>query len=126
MTGTDHFLHGSTRYLPMVPDFLGSDAIEAVYLTGAAEIAGALGLLLPRRLYARLGLPDLRWWAGVCLAVLLSCLVLANLKVALTGGTVEGLDFSRWYYWIRPLFQPVFVVWALYVGDVLGRSVEQS
>ncbi|MDP9901083.1 DoxX family protein [Variovorax ginsengisoli] len=113
-TGTDHFLNAATRYAPMIPDVAAAHALAWVYLTGAAELAGGLGLLIPVTLYRRLGLPNLQKQAGIWLAVLLVCVVAANINVALKGQTVQGLDFGAWYFWIRPLFQPIFIVWALY------------
>jgi uncharacterized membrane protein len=118
-TGTDHFLSAHTRYVPMMPSFLAPWALELVYFTGAAEILGAIGLLMPLRLYHRLGIPPLRRAAGVALAVMLVCVVIANINVAMTGQTVQGLDFGAWYFWIRPAFQPVFVLWALYCSGVI-------
>lgn len=117
-TGLDHFLNTS-RYVTMLPDFLADHAMELVYFTGVAEIAGAVGLAVPLTVYERLKLPNLRRWAGVGLAVMLGFVVLANINVAVKGGFVQGLDFGHWYYWIRPLFQPIFIIWALYVGGVI-------
>ncbi|NMG64175.1 hypothetical protein GPA19_04325 [Azoarcus indigens] len=113
-TGCDHFLNAATRYAPMIPDALADYAMALVYFTGLAEIAGAIGLLLPGALLARLGLPGLRRQAGIWLAVMLVCVVAANINVALKGQTVSGLEFGAWYFWIRPLFQPLFIAWALY------------
>ncbi len=115
-TGVDHFLSTDGRYLPMIPGFLGAWGRELVYLSGAAELCGALGLLVPLAWHRKLGLPDLRRWAGLGLALLLALLVVANLEVAIQGDTVKGLEFGRWYYWLRPFLQPVFIWWALYVS----------
>ena len=118
-TGVDHFASGATRYAPMLPAALAEHALFWVYLTGAAELLGGLGLLVPVRYYQRLGLPNLQRQAGIWLAVMLVCVVTANIHVALQGQTVQGLDFGAWYYWLRPLFQPVFVLWALFCVGVL-------
>lgn len=121
-TGVDHFLNDVERYAPMIPEFLQPWALELVWFTGAAEIAGALGLLLPMNWAVRLGWPGLRRWAGAGLAVLLACVVLANIHVAMTGGQVSGLPFGSTYYQLRPLLQPLFVAWALYVGGWAWRG----
>ena len=113
-TGVDHFLSASTRYAPMIPDALAEHALAWVYLTGVAELAGGLGLLIPVQVYRRLGLPNLQKQAGIWLAVMSVCVVAANINVALKGQTVQGLEFGAWYFWTRPLFQPVFICWALY------------
>ena len=124
-TGIDHFLSATTRYVPMIPDALADHALAWVYLTGVAELMGAVGLLLPVALYRRLGLPDLQRQAGLWLSVMLVCVVAANINVALKGQTVEGLSFGAWYFWTRPLFQPVFVLWALYCTGWWPRRRDQ-
>ncbi|WP_432731147.1 DoxX family protein [Variovorax sp. W6] len=121
-TGVDHFVSASTRYAPMIPDALAGHALAWVYLTGVAELAGGLGLLIPVSVYKRLGLPNLQRQAGIWLSVMLVCVVSANISVALKGQTVQGLEFGAWYFWIRPLFQPVFIAWALYCSGVWPRQ----
>lgn len=121
-TGIDHFVNAHSRYVPMLPDFLATYALELVYVTGIAELAGALGLVLPLRVYQQLGLPNLRQWAGIGIAVMLVFLVIANINVALTGSSVQGLEFGAWYYWLRPFFQPVFILWALFVSGVICQK----
>jgi uncharacterized membrane protein len=113
-TGVDHFVSASTRYAPMLPDVLAEQALFWVYLTGVGELAGGVGLLVRARLYAPLRLPNLQKAAGVGLALMLVCVVAANVNVALKGQSVQGLEFGAWYYWIRPFIQPVFIAWALY------------
>lgn len=119
-TGIDHFVHDTERYLPMMPPWFEPLSLELVWFTGAAEFAGAIGLLLPPHFYRRIGLPDLRRAAGIGLALLLSIVVVANVHVALAGATVDGLPFGAWYYWLRPFLQPLIVVWALYAAGVIG------
>lgn len=117
-TGCDHFINASNRYVPMIPDILASHALEWVYVTGIAELAGGVGLLVSPRVYARRGLPNLQRHAGIWLAVMLACVVTANINVAIKGHTVQGLEFGAWYFWLRPFFQPVFIAWALYCVGV--------
>lgn len=125
-TGIDHFLSASTRYVPMIPDALANHAYELVWITGVLELLGAIGLLIPLSIYRRLSLPNLRYWAGAGLALLLCIMVAANINVAVKGTQVAGLDFGPWYYWTRPLFQPIFVVWALYAGNVWPRRIPEG
>ncbi len=126
-TGIDHFLSTESRYVPMMPQFLSDYAVPLIYLTGAAEIAGAIGLVMPLSVYRQLGLPNLRRWAGIGLALLLTVMVIANINVAVVGTQVEGLPFGRWYYWLRPFLQPIFVVWALLAAGVIGnREVPEA
>jgi hypothetical protein len=50
-------------------------------------------------------------------------LVIANVNVAVKGGSVPGLSFGpESYYWLRPLLQPVIIAWALYAGGVWPRG----
>jgi uncharacterized membrane protein len=121
-TGIDHFVHGHSRYVPMLPEFMADHAVELVYFTGAMELAGAIGLVIPLAVYSRLGLPNLRKWAGIGLAIMLAFLVIANIHVALQGGRVQGLEFGDWYYYLRPFFQPIFMLWALFVSGVIGSG----
>jgi uncharacterized membrane protein len=120
-TGTDHFVNATSRYVPMVPDLLGPLALPLVHVSGMAEIAGALGLLVPVTAYRRLRLPNLQHAAGIGLAVLFALLVVANINVAMKGSHVEGLDFGRGYYLLRPFLQPLFIAWALYCVGIPGR-----
>jgi uncharacterized membrane protein len=124
-TGIDHFVHAHNRYVPMLPDVLAEYALALVYLAGAAELAGAIGLVLPLAIRMRLGLPNLRKCTGIGLAVLLVFLVVANVNVALNGSGVQGREFGAWYYWLRLLFQWIFILWALFVAGVLGNSKER-
>ena len=118
-TGIDHFVSSYSRYVPMLPDFLADHALALVYLTGAMELAGAIGLVIPLVIYSRLGMPNLRKWAGIGLAVMLAFLVIANVNVALKGSRVQGLEFGPWYYYLRPFFQPIFMLWALFAAGVI-------
>lgn len=110
-TGTDH-LANPGRYLPMMPPLLPAP-LALVYLSGLLELAGAAGLLLRRW----------RRWAGLGLAALLVAVFPANISVAVSGGTVAGMTSNPVYYWVRLLFQPVFIAWALWVSrpDREGR-----
>jgi uncharacterized membrane protein len=77
---------------------------EIVALSGAAEIAGGLGVLLPRS--RRLG----RWW----LPSLLLAVFPANVHMALNPEQVSGLDLNRiprWVLWARLPLQPLCMLW---------------
>jgi uncharacterized membrane protein len=113
-TGVDHFVSAGTRYVPMIPDALAPMALELVLLSGAAELLGAIGLLVPLGVYRRLCLPNLQRVAGASLAAMFALLVIANINVAVKGIGVEGLPFGRTYFMVRPLLQPLFMAWALY------------
>ena len=76
---------------------------------GLAEIAGAIGLMLPR--WRRL--------AGAMLAIYFVAVFPANIHNALNGLAVDGLPQAQWYYWARLPLQPLAVWWALYAVDLV-------
>lgn len=103
-TGADHFLTPG-RYVPMIPPMLPAP-LALVYVSGFFELAGAAGLLLRRW----------RRSAGIGLAALLVAVFPANVYVAVSGGSIEGMTSNPVYYWVRLLFQPVFIAWALWAS----------
>ena len=90
------------RYLPMMPPFVPNPR-AMIYVSGVAELAGGIGLLIPRT--ARL--------AAWGLVVLLVAIFPANIYVALSGVNAAGLPSSPWYTWSRLPFQIVFIWWVL-------------
>lgn len=117
--GTDHLLTPE-RYLPMVQGLVPWPAFIVAF-TGLCEIAGALGLLVPR----------LQRLAGILLAVYFVAVFPANIRNAIQGLNVAGLPEAQWYYWIRLGFQPLAVWWALVCGGVMrwplgGRRSQPS
>lgn len=94
-------------FLPIVPGWVPAPC-EVVLVTGVAEIAGAIGLLIPR----------LRWWAGVGLALYALGVFPANIKHAFDGVVLSALPSSWWYHGPRLVAQPVLIWWALYAGGV--------
>lgn len=75
---------------------------EVVIFTGLCEIAGAIGLLIPRT----------RRLAGIMLALYAVCVWPANIYHAVSGVAVPPLPSSWWYHAPRLLLlQPLFI-WA--------------
>ena len=107
LAGTDHWLNPE-RYLPMMPAWVPLH-LEVVLFTGAAEIAGAVGLLVPR----------LRRVAGFLLAAYFVAVFPANVHNALNGLAVDGLPQAQWYYWVRLAFQPLAIWWALFSAELI-------
>lgn len=105
--GLDHVLTPA-RYLPMLPSAIPAPEL-VVLLTGVAELAGALGLFVPR----------LRGMAGAALALYFVAVLPANVHVLLQGGSVDGMPADRAYYVVRLLAQPVFVWWALVAAELI-------
>ena len=102
ITGTLHFTTPE-RFDFMMPPYLPWPR-RLIYISGFFEILGGLGIILPRT----------RYHAGRGLALLLICVLPANVHVALSGGHVPGLPEQNWYYWARIPFQLVFILWALW------------
>ena len=95
-------------FLPIMPDWVPFPR-AVVIVTGVCEIAGALGLMVPRT----------RRLAGVMLALYAVCVYPANVKHALDHVAVPQLPNSWWYHGPRLAFQPVFVWWALFASGVI-------
>ena len=101
-------LRSPGTFLPIVPDWVPLPR-ETILATGAAEIAGAIGLLVPR----------LRRLAGIALAAYAVCVFPANIKHALEGVPIGGTRLGWTYHAPRLAFQPVIVWWALFAGGVV-------
>ncbi len=82
---------------------------ETVLFTGACEIAGAIGLMVPR----------LRWLAGVALAAYAVAVFPANINHAVNSISIGGSALGWGYHAPRLAFQPVIVWWALFAGGVI-------
>ena len=95
-------------FLPIMPPWVPYPAL-VIQLTGLAEIAGGLGLLIP----------PLRRWAGLGLALYAIGVFPANLHHAFGGVHVPGLPDSWWYHAPRLAMQPVLVALALWAGGWL-------
>lgn len=98
VAGLNHF-RDPAFYLSMMPPPLPfPEALNA--LSGACEVAGGLGVLVPRTRRA----------AGFGLIALLIAVFPANLYAALQG-QLAGLDAPPWALWARLPFQALFVAW---------------
>ena len=95
-------------FLPIMPGWVPMPR-AVVILTGACELAGSAALLTQR----------LRSWAGLMLALYAICVYPANIKHAIDAVNVPPLPSSWWYHGPRLAFQPVFVWWALFAGDLI-------
>ena len=105
--GLVHLLR-TDAMLPIMPGWVPSPRAVIVF-TGVCELLGATGLIIPR----------LRWPAGVMLALYAVCVFPANVHHALDHVHVAGLPSNWRYHGPRLLFQPVFVWWALWAGEVI-------
>ncbi len=105
--GLFHLL-SADKLLPIMPPWVPFPR-EVILFTGACEVAGGLGLFIP----------PLRRAAGIGLALYAVGVFPANLHHALDDVRVPGLPSSWWYHGPRLAFQPVFVWWALWAGEVI-------
>lgn len=80
-----------------------------VLATGAAELAGSIGLITP----------NLRRAAGIGLALYAIGVFPANIHHAIYGLPPGNVQLDWWYHGPRLLFQPVLVWLALFVGEVV-------
>lgn len=103
VAGANHFRVPQV-YLGMMPSALPwPQAFND--LSGAAEMLGGLGVLLPAT----------RRWAGWGLIALLVAVFPANVHVALRG-RMPGFDFSPLTLWLRLPFQALFIAWVWWVA----------
>lgn len=102
--GVNHFVKPDF-YRKIVPPGFGSPAV-LVAVSGVAEIAGGIGLLIPW----------LRRWAGWGLIALLIAVFPANIYMAVSPQRIPDLHFARWTLWLRLPLQGVFIVWVWYAG----------
>jgi uncharacterized membrane protein len=99
-SGVYHFAHPAP-YIAMMPEALPAHRL-LVYLSGAFEIAGGLGLILPqtRRLAA---------WG---LVLLFLAVFPANINMAVNDIPLDGRPLPAWARWGRLPLQAGFIAWA--------------
>lgn len=102
-------------FLAITPDWVPFPHFMVAF-TGVAEIAGAVGLLIPQ----------LRKWAGIGLALYALCVWPANLNHAINGISLGGEALGWWYHGPRLAFQPVLIWLALWVGQVTDWPFRKS
>jgi uncharacterized membrane protein len=107
-TGVAHFTKAKYSMARMVPQVFGN-AMAMVYFTGVCEIAGAIGLVLPR----------FRNVAGICLILLLIAMFPANAKAANAKAAREKLMVAgkpATPLWLRLPLQLAFIALAWWVS----------
>lgn len=102
-------LRSPQGFISIVPSFVPWPT-QVVWLTGVAEIAGAIGLMIPR----------LQKAAGIGLALYAICVFPANINHALNQIDVGGLPNSWWYHAPRFVLQPILVWLALFCSRVMN------
>jgi uncharacterized membrane protein len=114
VTSTAHFNGMRHDLVVMIPEPL-PDGLWIVYLTGVFEIAGAVGLLVPRT----------RRLAGIGLALLLIAQFPANVNAALNGIPLGGEAPTP--LWLRTPMQLLFIamVWWTSITARPGEAQRQ-
>lgn len=107
-TGATHFTEMKHDYAAMLPSPM-SENLGIIYLTGALQIAGAVGLLVPRT----------RRLAGIGLALLLVAMFPGNVYAALND--VEFRGDAPTPLWLRTPIQLLFIGMVLWTSTK-GRS----
>ncbi len=111
VAGANHFRDPAT-YLGMMPPWIPKPELMN-QISGAAEILGGLGLLVPWLWARRL--------AGWGLIALLIAIFPANLHLALQG-KMPGYDFSPAVLWWRLPFQALFIAGVWWVALAKGAA----
>ncbi len=109
-TGISHFTSMKYDFAAMIPAPLPND-LWVIYLTGVLEVAGAIGLLIPRT----------RKLAGICLVLLLVAMFPGNVYAAVNEVPFRGEAPTP--LWLRTPIQLFFIgmVWWAAVRKSLGR-----
>ncbi len=102
LTGTLHFLRPDP-FLKIVPPALPCP-LGLVTLSGFFELAGAVGLMIPR----------FRRAAAYGLVALLIAVLPANITMAVAHVKFGGFLDHPLYHWIRIPFQGVLIAWVLW------------
>jgi len=105
-TGATHFTPMKHDYAAILPSALSGN-LGLIYLTGALQIAGAIGLLIPRT----------RRLAGICLALLLVAMFPGNVYAAVNEVPFRGEPPTP--LWLRTPIQ------VLLIGVVLWTSIRK-
>jgi uncharacterized membrane protein len=100
LAGCLHFI-APQPYIKIVPPYLPAH-LSIVYISGAAEILGGLGLLIPTTRQA----------AAWGLVILLIAILPANLYMATAHLPAPGLMGQSWAQWLRIPLQLPLIYWA--------------
>ena len=100
ISGTLHFI-ASRVYVRIMPPMLPAP-LALVYISGAAEILGGLGLLIPTTRQA----------AAWGLVALLIAVLPANIHMAMAQIPAPGVMGQSWAQWLRIPLQIPLIYWA--------------
>src|SRR4030095_9969178 len=98
-TSTAHLTPMNKDLIAMVPASLPRPHV-LVFITGIAEVLGAIGLLIPTT----------RFWSACGLIALLVAMLPANISAARRGVLLRGRPATQ--LWLRIPMQALFIGWA--------------
>jgi uncharacterized membrane protein len=104
LVAPDFFIH-------IVPPGFGPPALM-VAISGACEIAGGVGLLIP----------VLRRAAAIGLIALLAAVFPANIYMVIYPDAIPDFHVGHWILWARLPLQPLFIAWVWYAALRKPRS----
>lgn len=104
IAGANHFFSPGP-YLAIMPPSLPWPA-ALIYISGAAEIAGGVGVLLP----------ETRRLAALGLIALLVAVFPANIYGAVHGMQIGSRAVSAWILWLRLPLQGILIAWVYFAG----------
>lgn len=105
--GYNHF-NNPSFYIPLIPPYLSSWAVELNLIAGFFEIGLAV-LLIPQQT---------RKWAGWGIVLMLLAFIPSHIYFIERGNfSLGSITMTPIISWIRLLvFQPLFILWALWVS----------
>jgi uncharacterized membrane protein len=93
-------------FLPIMPPQVPFP-IACIIVSGVAELAGAIGLLVPVR--------RVQFLTGWGLTLLLAAIFPANIYMALAHVKIHGFPAHEWEAWARLALQPILICLVLWV-----------
>jgi uncharacterized membrane protein len=99
IAGALHFL-SPQAYMQIMPPYL-PHPLFLLYVSGVCEIAGGIGVLVPR----------LRRIAGYGLIALLVAVFPANIYMAANHLGIAGMALPDWLLWLRLPLQALLIAW---------------
>jgi uncharacterized membrane protein len=112
--GVDHFLTPNA-FVSIVPAWLPNPR-ALVLVSGAFEILGGAGLLVPRARRA----------AGLGLVLLYISVFPANINMAVHDIQPASHPIPVWLLWARLPLQFVFIALAIWCGEIRRKSIRES
>jgi uncharacterized membrane protein len=106
--GTLHLFHPEF-FMPIMPPWIPGP-MACVIISGIAELAGGIGLLVPMR--------EIQRAAGWGLLALLVAVFPANIYMATAHIRVNGFPSHDWISWARVPMQPLIMLWVCRVTGI--------